>query len=91
MHQQTGVKVERLACRVQKLRRGGGASRLVAAGGLSGGGRRAASTAIDSGVVNAVKFSKDDRVIACGSERGEIVLHKGGERFGEEEDEESFG
>ena len=67
------------------------ASRLVSSGGLSGGGRRSASTAIDSGVVNAVKFSKDDRVIACGSERGEIVLHKGGERFGEEEDEESFG
>ena len=54
---------------------------------------RAASTTSISGVgvVNAVKFSKDDRVIACGSERGEIVLHKGGERFGEEEDEESFG
>ena len=67
------------------------ASRLVSSGGLSGGGRRSASTAIDSGVVNAVKFSKDDRVIACGSERGEIVLHKGGERFGEEGDEESFG
>ena len=67
------------------------ASRLVSSGGLSGGGRRSASTAIDSGVVNAVKFSKDDRVIACGSERGEIVLHKGGERFGEEEEEESFG
>lgn len=67
------------------------ASRLLSSGGLSGGGRRSASTTIDSGVVNAVKFSKDDRVIACGSERGEIVLHKGGERFGEEEDEESFG
>ena len=66
------------------------ASRLLSSGGLDGG-RRSASTTIDSGVVNAVKFSKDDRVIACGSERGEIVLHKGGERFGEEEDEESFG
>ena len=66
------------------------ASRLLSSGGLDGG-RRSASTTIDSGVVNAVKFSKDDRVIACGSERGEIVLHKGGERFGEEEEEESFG
>ena len=65
------------------------ASRLLSSGGLDGG-RRSASTTI-GGVVNAVKFSKDDRVIACGSERGEIVLHKGGERFGEEEDEESFG
>ena len=65
------------------------ASRLLSSGGLSGG-RRSASTTI-GGVVNAVKFSKDDRVIACGSERGEIVLHKGGERFGEEEEEESFG
>ena len=65
-------------------------SRLLSSGGISGGGRRSASTTI-GGVVNAVKFSKDDRVIACGSERGEIVLHKGGERFGEEEDEESFG
>ena len=66
------------------------ASRLLSSGGLDGG-RRSASTTIDSGVVNAVKFSEDDRVIACGSERGEIVLHKGGERFGEEEEEESFG
>ena len=65
-------------------------SRLLSSGGISGGGRRSASTTI-GGVVNAVKFSKDDRVIACGSERGEIVLHKGGERFGEEEEEESFG
>ena len=67
------------------------ASRLLS-GGLSGGRRAASTTSISGvGVVNAVKFSKDDRVIACGSERGEIVLHKGGERFGEEEDEESFG
>ena len=46
---------------------------------------RRTATAQDA-TVNAVKFNKDDRVIACGSEEGEIVLHRGGERFDEEDE-----
>ena len=46
---------------------------------------RGTATAQDA-TVNAVKFNKDDRVIACGSEEGEIVLHRGGERFDEEDE-----